>query len=58
MLVENWNGGGGDRNKIFSLALVCVCGALFLIRVLLIGVFSIVRPLAEYEKEGEEKLPS
>lgn len=58
VLVENWNGGGGDRNKIFSLALVCVCGALFLIRVLLIGVFSIVRPLAEYEKEGEEKLPS
>ena len=58
VLVENWSGGGGNRNEIFSLVLACVCGALFLIRVLLIGVFSKVRPLAEYEKEGEEKLPS
>ena len=58
VMVENWNlGGGGDRNELFSLVLACVCGALFLIRVVLIAVFSVARPLAEYEKEGEEKLP-
>ena len=60
VLVENWNlgEGGTDRNEIFSLVLACVCGGLFLVRVVLIGVFVKVRPLAEYEKEGEEKLPS
>ena len=58
VLVENWNGvDEADRNELFSLVLACACGALFLVRIMLICVFMKVRPLAEYEKEGEEKLP-
>ena len=57
VLVENWNGGGADRNELFSLVLACVCGVLAIIRVVVVGVFSKVRPLAKFEKEGEETVP-
>ena len=56
VLAENWNG-GQHRNELFSLVLACVCGILFIARVGLIVVFRYVRPLGEYEKEGEEMVP-
>ena len=44
-------------NNFNSLVLACVCGVLFIARVGLIVVFRYERPLGEYEKEGEEKVP-
>ena len=56
VLVDKWKG-GGHRNELFSLILACVCGALSVLRVVLILVFWCVRPLGEYENEEEEKVP-
>ena len=56
VLVDNWKG-GGHRNELFNLVLACVCGALFIVRIVLLLVFWRVRPLGEYEKEEEDKLP-
>ena len=56
VVVDNW-AGSGHRNELLSLVLACVCGALFVIRILLIAVFKYMRPLGEYESEEDEKLP-
>ena len=56
VLVDSWTG-GGHRNQLLSLILACVSGALFVARVVLIALFKFVRPLGEYEKEEEEKVP-
>ena len=56
VLVDNWKG-GGHRNELFSLILACVCGALSLLRIVLIHVFWRVRHMGEYEKEEEERVP-
>lgn len=56
VLVDKWKG-GGHRNELFSLILACVCGALSVLRIVLILVFWRVRRMGEYEKEEEEKVP-
>ena len=56
VIIENWSG-GEIRNELFSLVLACVCGVLFIARILLLILFKFVRPLREFEKEDEEKLP-
>ena len=56
VVVANWSG-ERDRNELFSLVLASVCGALTILRMFLLILFKFVRPLREYEKEEEEKLP-